>query len=242
MTPRIRSRVAVALVAVAVVLSVVVAPATADARASTAEEPTPALVVALQEDGSATVTLVQTFDLETDDERAAFESLQDDQEAREDVRTRFADRMASVAADATATTGREMTVSEPSIDLRTADDVGVVELSVTWSNLAAERDGRLVVTEPFASGFEPDRQFAVVGPDGYELDGATPAPDDSGDASATWAAGTDLDRFEVAFAPADGGDGDGGGGGDDADERVPGFGTTAALVALAAAALLARRS
>lgn len=234
MTSNIRSRVAVVLVAVAVVLSVVVAPATADA--STAEETTPSLVVDLHEDGSATVTLVQTYDLETDDERAAFESLQDDEGAREEAKTRFADRMSDVAADAAEATGREMSVSDPSIDLRTTDGVGVVELSVTWSNLAADQDGRLVVTEPFASGFEPDRQFAVVGPDGYELDGATPAPDESGETSATWGAGTDLRGFEVAFAPA----GDGGTG-TEADEGIPGFGVPAALVALAAIALLARR-
>lgn len=246
--PTTHTRLAVALVAVTVVLSVV---APAAAGAPTAEETTPSLVVDLHEDGSATVTLVQTYDLETDDEKAAFESLQDDQQAREEAKTRFEDRMSSVAADASQATGRQMSVSDPSIDLRTVDGVGVVELSVTWSNLAAERDGRLVVSEPFASGFEPDRQFTVIGPDGYQLDGATPSPDQAGDASATWSAGTDLAGFEVAFAPAEDGTGDDAGEtGDDASEtvdtgdageRVPGFGVGAALVALAAVALLAWR-
>lgn len=200
------------------------------------QDASPSFVVALAEDGSARITLTMTHDLESDEERAAFRSLENDSATRADARDRFRSRMASVASDASNVTGREMSVSDPAIDLRTADggSVGVVELAVSWSNLAAQRDGALVVTEPFASGFEPDRRFTVRGPDGHELASASPSAENTDANVATWRAGADLSGFEAVFAPTEGGDGSGIG--------APGFGPATALVALAGAALgLARR-
>lgn len=208
----------------------------------TGEEPS--FVVTLDADGSAEIAVTLTFDLTTDSERAAFEELRDNETAQAEARTKFRNRMESVAAAAQNETGREMSVEAASIELTTTDggDTGIVVLSVTWTGLAAVENGRLVVTEPFASGFEPDRTFVVNWPDGHELDSATPSPDATSDTSATWDAGTDLDGFELAVAqptpaatptptetetPADGG--------------APGFGVGIALVALLVAAILASR-
>lgn len=223
-----------------VVLSVVAAtPAVAQ------ESKTPSFVVDLNEDGSAVVTLTLTYDLDDQEERDAFEQLQDDEAARSDARADFRTRMERVANDSETATGREMAIEDASIDLRTENDgaLGVVELSVTWTGLAAVDGDRLTVTEPFASNFEPGREFSVRGPDGYAVSVATPEPDSAGENGVTYESGRPLDEFEVTFAPAsDGGDGtatdpESPGGGTDQS----GFGVLAAVVALGAAVLLGRR-
>lgn len=159
-------------------------------------------VVELSSDGSATVTVTSTFDLTDENESDAFAELRNDSTAREQFRTRFRDRMRAVAADAENATGREMSITDANLAFRVEGETGIVEQSVTWQGLAGVEDDELVVTEPFASGFEPDRTFRVVVPDGYDL-AASPMPDDIGSGSATWEPGTSLDGFEVtATAPA----------------------------------------
>lgn len=228
------------------VLSLVVLVVAAAAPAAADGSSEPAYVIQLEENGDARVTVTMTFDLETDDERDAFRTLENDADARNDARDRFAERLSSVAADASEATGRDMTVQDASIDVSTDDDgnVGLVTLSVAWTNLAAQQDGRLVVTEPFASGFESDRPFTVRGPDGHRLDGASPSPDDEETNAATWDAGADLSGFEATFAPAEDSGTSVTNTGDDrgnTDVDVPGFGLVAMLVALVGVAALATR-
>ncbi|WP_265110477.1 DUF7345 domain-containing protein [Halosolutus halophilus] len=205
--------------------------ATASDPADTDE---PTLHVELTADGDATVSLVSVYDLTDEDERDAFETLESDDETRTELLDRFTARMQPVAANASDDVDREMTVTADSIDVRTTDDDrGVVVLSVTWAQLAAVEDDRLVVTEPFASGYETDRTVVVAGPDGSTIETATPEPDTESDGQASWDAGTEFDGFEAAFslsAEETGGDET-----DAADDSLPGFGvpiTAATLLAL----------
>lgn len=225
--------VAVLLVAAAAVATV------APVAAHEGHEVGSSFVVDLNRDGSARVTLALAYDLETDDERTAFRTLENDSEARADARERFRERMASVAAAASEATGRDMQVSDPAIDLSVTDNgsVGVAELSVTWTALAATGDGEVVVTEPFASGFEPEGEFRLQGPDGYTVERATPSPDGRMGNALTWQSGTDLSGFTVTFVST-GGDGSSGEGDILGGVSAPGFGPVAALAALVGAALL----
>jgi len=207
------SRSALTLSAV-LLLSALVAPgavAAADGPATTdavAEEGS-AFVVELDADGDATVTLVLSYDLADGDDEAAFEALR---ERPENVTANFGDRMSGIADRTAAETDREMTVSDARADVESADGTGVVRLSASWTNLAAVEGDRLVVSEPFASEFRPDRQFVVVAPDGYALADATvpadstTAADDAGSATATWTAGTDLSGFSATLVPGDAAD------------------------------------
>jgi len=218
--------------------------------AAQSEEPTPTFAVGLNADGSAELTLTLVYDLTTDSERQAFDELRSNETAQAETRTRFRNRMRAVAADAENETGREMSVEDAAISLEEtgSGDFGVVNLSVTYVGLAAVEDGTLTVTEPFASGFEPDRRFAMTAPDGYAVGSATPSADTTGEARVVYDAGTDLSGFELTLestgtptptetpvktmANTDGGTDSGG---------QPGFGAVAALVALVGAALLATR-
>lgn len=197
--------------------------------------PEPALEVALHEDGSATVTLVATFDLTSASESAAFEELRNDSDARDRFRSTFAERLRSFVASAEAETGRTMSVSDPSISLSTTDRTGVVEMSVVWNGLAAVRGDRVILTEPFASGFTPDRELRVTAPEGYALTSVSPSPDSTDEGRAIWAAGTDLDGFRVVASPQSQSDAEKTG---TTGSETPGFGIAIALAALLGSALL----
>lgn len=203
-----RERVRFGCVLVALVL-LVTAPAAATVGAAQSTESAaslpaePAFVVELDADGSARMTLVTAFDLTTDSEREAFEALRANETARMQRTDRFATSMQAIASRAENSTGREMEIRDPVIAFSTTNDVGIVALSVTWDGLAAQDGDRLVLREPFASGFEIERPFRVVAPDDYELVTATPSPTTQRQNSATWSANTQLEGFETTFAPAE---------------------------------------
>lgn len=209
-----------------------------------AQETTPSFVVALDDDGSAAVTLTLTYDLTDQEETDAFEQLQNDSDARAAARSDYRARMAAVANDSENAADRNMSIEDASIDLHTEGDgsLGVVELSVSWIGLAAVDGDRLTVTEPFASGFEPDRQFTIRAPDDYAVETAMPEPSSGTQNSITYQAGVDLSGFQASFGPIRTG-------GDTPTERTtpggtsqPGFGLIVAGTAIALAALLARRN
>lgn len=195
--------------------------------ASAAETPEESFAVALNEDGSARVALALTFDLTTDSERAAFDRLRTNETAREQLRPSFAERLDAVAAETADATGRSMRVENASVDVRSANGVGVVELAATWHGLAAVDGDRLVIREPFASGFQSDRRFVVTAPDGYTLSSVSPAADTRDDPRAAWAAGTSLDGFELVATEGTAGAG-------------TGFGVAVAVAAIAGALLVRR--
>lgn len=164
----------------------------------------PAFIVAVNEAGSAEVSVRSSFDLETESERQAFLGLLDDDQAQENAKARFLDRMNAVADDAENATGRDMQVTDPTIELSVTDDneTGVITLSATWSGLAAVEGDTLVITEPFASGFTTERQFILRAPHGYMISSASPEPVSTTSGSATWDPGTELAGFSVTLQPA----------------------------------------
>lgn len=139
-------------------------------------------LVALDAEGDADVSVTYTYDLETEAERDAFEEPETNETVRERLSTRFENRMAGVAAAASNETGRSMAASGASISAASSDGVGTVTLTVRWTNLAAVDGDRLVVTEPFASGVQPDRTFTVRAPDGDAIADASPDPSSGGGA------------------------------------------------------------
>lgn len=191
----------------AVLVAVLVVATTASVPAAAAEPPSnqPGLTVTLHEDGSAVVTVQLTYDLTTAAERDAFRSLRNDTALTDDAKERYRDRMERVAADVHRVTGRNVRVTDPAVAFDTTADTetGIVELSVTMDGLVEQRGDALVLEEPFASGFEPDRPLRVRGPDGYTISTATPDPTTVQDGLATWSADTDLEGFSVVVTPVE---------------------------------------
>lgn len=169
------------------------------AGAAAQDAPEEAFVVELEESGDATATLIVTYDLDDDDESTTFEQLQE-----RELAAQYEDRLRQIANRTAAETGREMRVTEPRATVETVDDVGVVRLSVRWEGLAAVDGDRLIVDEPFASGFKPDRPLVLVAPDGYAVGETTVPPTDTADGVARWPAGESLSGFQATFGPGDG--------------------------------------
>jgi len=129
-------------------------------------------------------------------------------------------------------------------DVLTLKDAGAADEDAERWRVAVDGD-RLTVTEPFASGFEPDRPFTLTAPEGYGIASAAPDPSSSDEASATWEADTELEDFEVVVdrtnTDDDGADADDGSPDEGDTDDSPGFGVLAGSLALLAAALLAIR-
>lgn len=212
------------LVVTALLIGAAVGPAAATQAIS------PSMTVDLAADGDAEVTVVSTFDLESESQRAAFDELRTNETARTAYVERFSDRWTAVAAATEARTGREMAISDASLELSREGSTGVATFSVAWENLAVVEDGTLTLSEPFASEFTPDRQFAVALPEGYELSSSTPEPSSESDGRLVYEAGASFDGFSVTAEESEQTGGSG-----------PGFGVAVALTALLAAALIAHR-
>jgi PGF-CTERM protein len=230
-----------AIVVTIVLVSLLTTPVALATQEGTPDETVePGFVVSLQETGDATVTLRMTFDLTTQNESDAFQRYSETPDARDTLKSNFRNGLERVASDASAETNRLMRIGDVTADLESRNDEGVAELTVTWTNLTATDGDALVVTEPFASGYTPDRRFTVEGPDGYTLRDATPSPDERGDNSASWQAGTDLAGFEASFAPADSSVATASGT-PASNQSGPGFGPLLAMASVFGALLLARR-
>lgn len=214
-------RIALVSLATLVALAAVAVPAVGAPPAT--EDTT--FVVALSEDGSATVTLELTFDLDREEERQALARLRANRTA---IAAGFGEQLQAVAARTAAETGREMRVTDATVEVSTAGSTGHVALSATWTGLARVEGDRLVVSEPFADGFQPPGAFVLRGPEGYELAASVPSASTTAEAEASWQAGSSLDGFEAAFVPAS----------SSPSQSLPGFGFPAGIIAVALVAAL----
>ena len=210
------------LVACMLVASLAGAPAVLADSGETAGE----LIVEPSPDGSVETSLVLPYDLRDDDDADGFTSLAEDEAAQDELRDRFETRMQTVAAATDELVDRDVSVSDATIELETdeAAATGTVTLSITWAQLAVLEDGSLVLTEPFASGFQSDHRVIVIAPDGYQFQSVAPSPTESGDRAAQWAGGTDLDGFEVVMDPVDAETDDATVDDSENHESLPGFG------------------
>jgi hypothetical protein len=207
---RVRQIVAYAavLIALGAVLSVGVAGAQADA--GTQEPAADAVVVELDETGDAVVTVKISFDRTVDDERSDFEAFVESEEKQQAQLDQYESRLSDIAAEVAAQTGREMSVTNPSIEtrMRNDGDLGLVVLTATWEGLAASDGSQLVLGPPFDSGFNTDQTVVVRPPAQHQVVSSTPTPVDGGE-QLVWNDDQSLEEFEVVVEPlsSDAGDG-----------------------------------
>ena len=185
-----------ALVALGAVLSVAAAGQGADA--ATAESVPNDVVVELDAEGDATVTITVPFDLSVEEEATDFAAFAENESKQQAQAEEYETRLSNVAAQMEAETGREMSVGNPSISTRTQDDgqLGLVVLTATWSGLAVTDGDRLVLGPPFDSGFSADRSVAVDPPEQSRVVSTTPAPDSEGE-QLRWDGDRSLNGFEL---------------------------------------------
>ena len=171
------------------------------------------ITVTLAEDGSAEWELAFRSVLETDDEEAAFKSLQsdiaDDPAAYTDP---FAERIRRTVATAENTTNRGMAADSFSVDTETQSlgrEYGIVTYRFTWEDFAATTDDELRAGDAIDGFFLDDQtRLRVQWPDGYTIDSVSPDADERPDNAAVWdGESTDFVTGEPRIVVAAGGSG-----------------------------------
>lgn len=171
------------------------------------------ITVTLAEDGTAEWHLAFRSVLETDDEEAAFESLQsdiaDDPAAYTDP---FAERIRRTVATAENTTNREMAADSFSVDTETQSlgrEYGIVTYRFTWKNFATTTDDELRAGDAIDGFFLDDQtRLRMQWPDGYTVDSVSPDADERPDNAAVWDGdSTDFVTGEPRIVVAAGGSG-----------------------------------
>ena len=155
------------------------------------------LAIEIESDGDAVWTIEYRNRLETDDEEAAFDDLQSDIENDpEPYVERLRDRMDSTADNAAAATGREMVISEMSVEAERRDlpqEYGVVTYTFRWSNFAAVDGERLHVGDAIDGLFlDEETTLLVSWPADYELLGSSPSPSETRDNSVVYTGPTNF--------------------------------------------------
>ena len=167
------------------------------------------LEVAVGPDGDAEWTVEYRIRLGTDEEERAFEQLRADVENDTEAYTsRFRDRMASTAATAESTTGRNMTVSNATVTAERRElpqAYGVLTYRFEWTNFAAVDGERLRVGDAVDGLFLDDSSSLIVSwPEGYRLAETTPDPSEARERSVVWTGPVDFSAGQprISVAPA----------------------------------------
>jgi len=169
------------------------------------------LGIDLAENGTATWAVSYRVDLTTDNETAAFESLQSDIEANSTAYlSAFRDRMERTAGTAENATGRGMSIRGLSVatSIESVQQYGTVTYSFRWTNFAAV-DGETIRMGESLAGFflESNSRLTVTWPDGYDATAVSPEPDDRRDQTVTWRGPIEFgsDGPQVTASPASSG-------------------------------------
>jgi hypothetical protein len=213
------------------------------------EEPRRTILgVELGGDGDAVVYYIQTHNLNKTEQRERYESFVGNETKQQAHRDEIVSELEAAAAGGRNRTELDMRVHNGSVRTYEQDGFGRLEVRVDWDNLAFAGEDRVVVTEPFRGGYEPDlSRVGIHGPEGYRRGTMQPPPLRVQRNSGLWNPRTsNFSQFYAEFTNPDagggggetqdgGGDGDGGDG--DGDSGVRDF-LRALLIALVPVALV----
>ncbi|WP_336136581.1 DUF7345 domain-containing protein [Natronomonas amylolytica] len=190
-----------------VLLTVCCLSATAGLAAGVHDESTDdTLGIELAPDGDADVVHVTTYNLSVDEERSAYNGLADNETARAEHREATLSDLQAAAATGRNGSELDMRVRNPAVETSERDGYGYVTVTATWESLAYHNETMVVVTEPFRSGYEPDRDVTIHGPEGYRRGVVQPRPGIARLNSAVWSyEGTDFSDLYAGFEEHDDG-------------------------------------
>lgn len=228
MSRRDRATVSIAaLLVAACCLAAVAVAAPADAQSlavpQTDDQPAPDNTITridLAANGSATWEITLRTRLENDSGVAEYERFQEEFRSNTSrYLDPFADRMSGVVAAANDSSAREMRAVDFGAETAIQEVPrrwGIVRFRFTWTGFAAVEGDAVVAGDVFAGGFfiDEDDALAIAAPDGYVVESAAPAPDETADGVVEWRGREDFGdgRPRVRAAPTTGDGGSPGGG------------------------------
>ncbi|MES3516249.1 MAG: hypothetical protein PPP58_01155 [Natronomonas sp.] len=159
------------------------------------------LSIDVEESGDAVWEIEYRSRLATEEDEQAFEDLQADVEANPDeYRERFEERMESTAAEAAQATGREMSITEMTVQAerrQLPQEYGVLTYRFRWSNFAAVDDGRLVVGDAIEGLFLDDETTLLLSwPETHRLADTSPTPTETRERAVVWSGPIDFGSGE----------------------------------------------
>lgn len=158
------------------------------------------LAIELTADGDAEVHHITAYNLSTDEERSAYESVANNDTARAEHREETMSDLEAAAATGRNGSELDMRVRDPTVETYQRNGTGFVSVTVTWENLAYHNETLVAVTEPFRSGYEPDRDVTIHGPEGYRRGVTQPSPSIARLNSAAWSVEVaDFSNFYANF-------------------------------------------
>jgi hypothetical protein len=165
--------------------------------------------VKVDEDGDAVFSLELRTRLDTQEKRQAFENFSSSVEADPDAAVAgFRDSVRVLVARADNRTGRDMSVSDFSVETRSEPlpvDRGIVVYKFDWSGFAST-DGGVRIGDVLSGYILGESDSLVVRyPDGYAADSVSPTPDSS-DGEVVWNGPRDFDEDEPRVVVLPGGE------------------------------------
>ncbi len=147
--------------------------------------------IELADDGSAMVTVQYQYRLNETDSEAAWTDLESAIEDGPESYTEWSTaRWEAEAAEAEEATGREMEISDVTVETETqsgVQELGFVVFEFEWSSFGMVELNRLEAGEAL-DGFvlEDDMQLVLSWPAEYERSGVEPSPDDTRETAVIW--------------------------------------------------------
>lgn len=179
------------------------------------------LGIELESNGDATVYHIDSYNLSNESHQEQFAEFEDNETKRQQRRDEMVAEFEDAAAGGRERSELDMQIEDPRVETYEQDGYGRVAVVVRWRNLAVADEERVVVSEPFAGGYEPDlNRVAIHGPPGYRRGTTQPEPARARANSSLWNPETsDFSQFNTEFRAEESSDGDTGGdtGGVDGD-------------------------
>lgn len=165
----------------------------------------PSITIAVQADGSADWTIVNTVALDSDTARSTFDDLATNETYKQRVLRDTVWAYRALANGTSQTLDREMTVEAQAIELRREGSTGVIAVSFEWTGFASTDGDRVVVGDVFGSGYpvEADRTLTITAPEGYGLEshGVSADATVTDDRTVTWDGPVVVDSsIELTYA------------------------------------------
>lgn len=219
------------------------------------ESPRQTLQIQLTDDGHAEWTVSTEYELEDENEQAAFEELVTELQDGTATVGYSAATFENYAINASEATGREMEITDESWDGTVEEDTGTLELTFTWTNFAEKSGDRILLGDVFEGTdgttwlpeIRDEQELVIVAPGGYAVDTfSLQRPPDGGfeDSTARWMGPVTFEAgdIQITYVATNG---NGGGPGDTDTEgfstvALVGSGAVLLVVVLAVAMLMIR--
>ncbi len=171
------------------------------------EEPDQSILgIEVEAGGDAAVYYIQSYNLNNSTQQDQYESVATNQSAQTAHQEVIVAELSDAAALGRNETDLEMQITNGSVYTYEEEGWGRLVVRVDWRSLAFADEQRVVVSEPFRGGYEPDlSRVGIHGPEGYIRGALQPNPIRAQQNNGLWSPRTsNFSIFYAEFQASDG--------------------------------------